>query len=41
MVQITQYRGHDLVPSVNVTCVADYVYPQPTVDIYHGHGKNR
>ena len=41
MVQITQYRGHDLVPSVNVTCVADYVYPQPTVDIYHGHGTNR
>ena len=41
MVQINQNRGHDIVESVNVSCVADYVYPEPTIDIYHGHGTNR
>ena len=41
MVQINQNRGHDIVKSVNVSCVADYVYPEPSVEIYHGHGTNR
>merc|ERR1719510_2415815 len=41
MVLIRQNRAHDIVQSVNVSCVADHIFPEPNIDIYHGHGKHR
>ena len=40
-VQINERKGQGLVDTVNVTCVADYVFPEPVVHIYHGQSNNR
>ena len=41
LVQINRNKGHDIVESVNVSCIADHVFPEPTIDLYHGQGPSR
>lgn len=40
-VQIQRNKGHDIVESVNVSCTADHVFPEPSIQLFHGQGHNR